>query len=183
VSLQRLLIICLTFSSLGLAQLSYGIKGGAFLTDPAERFDQGRRYVIGAAVEAELINRIAVEGNALYSRFGSSLGLAGGQRIRGDAWSFPVLGKYYLAGRDNLVRPFAAGGVEFRKIWFDSSRRPRGFGGDSSDLGIGAVASGGVALRAWRLKVAPEIRYTRWGGDNFPATNDHQVQVLLGIGF
>lgn len=160
-------------------QLSFGAKGGALLTDPAERLDQSRRYVAGGVVEAEFASRIAVEGNALYQRFGAG-------SLRGDSWSFPVLGKYYTASRSAAIRPYVSGGVEFRRIWLDGGGRNRGrVGGFSgaSNIGIGAVAAGGASLGAGRFRISPELRYTRWGGDNYPATNPHQLQVLVGVTF
>ena len=170
-----------SFSLMGQA-LSFGVKGGASLTDPAERFDQSQRYAVGPLLELGFPGKVAIEINALYSRFGSSYslqGLAGG-RTRGNSWEFPVLGKYYFADRGAAVRPFASSGFAFRKIWFDDRDR-RSSGG--RELGVGAVFAGGVSLKAWKLHVAPEFRYTRWGGSNFPATNPNQAQVLLGIQF
>lgn len=179
------------FSSVLAAQsLTFGIKGGGFFTEPAERFDQSKRYVAGVSIEVGLPGNFAVEGNGLYSRFGSSLGtgtLASG-RIRGHAGEFPVLGKYYFADTASSVRPFASSGFAFRKIWFDnnirfaSNRRGSGFA-DSEDIGVGAVFGGGVAIKAWRLSISPEFRYTRWGGSNYPATNPNQAQALIGITF
>ncbi len=87
------------------------------------------------------------------------------------------------------MRPFVLTGVTFRNIWLDRDNRDRfvarGSRGldNSSDLGVGAIAGGGVALKAWRFTVAPELRYTRWGGNNYPATNVNQAQVLLRISF
>jgi hypothetical protein len=163
--------------------LSFGVKRGGLLTDPAERNDEGRRYVVGPSIELELPARFALEGSLLYSRFGSSLGTAN-LRVRGDSLELPVVGKYYFSRRDGEVRLFAGSGYSFRRIWFDGRRFERLTGiGDSSDLDIGVVAAGGISLRAWRLRVAPELRYTRWGGDNFPATNPNQLQVLVGITF
>ncbi len=167
-----------------------GIKGGATLTDPAERFDQSQRYAIGAVVELGFTPRLALEANAIYSRFGSSYPLQSlSGRTRGNSWEFPLLGKYYFAGRGSAVRPFASSGFAFRNIWFDDQdgRGSGGRGGNtrisSTDPAVGAVVAGGVSLKAWRLQVAPEFRYTRWGGSNFPATNLNEAQVLLGIQF
>lgn len=166
---------------------TFGVKGGAFITDPAEQFDQSRPYTVGPSVEVALPARFAVEANALYSRFGSSLFPASSSatRIRGNSWEFPVLGKYYFAERSSSIQPFASAGVAFRQIWLDRSS-DNFFGRrvtDSTDVAVGAVVAGGVALRAGRFRIAPEARYTRWGGYNYPATNPNQAQVLLGITF
>ena len=157
--------------------LSVGVKGGGFLTEPAGRLDSSRVYVIGPVVEVGLGSHAAIEGNALYSRFGSGIS---GFRVRGHSVEFPVLGKYYFTRTDAGIRPFAAGGVAFRNIWFDRiGSRVVG----STEPAIGAVAAAGVSFPLWKLKLAPEVRYTRWGGFNSPATNPNQLQVLLGITF
>jgi hypothetical protein len=75
----KTLCASLVFSSLSLMgqTISGGIKGGANLTDPAERFDQSQRYTVGATVELGFTSKLALEANALYSRFGSSYSLQG----------------------------------------------------------------------------------------------------------
>ena len=163
---------------------TFGVKGGGFLTNPSDRADQSRKYIVGPAVEVGFANRFGIEADALYSRFGTS---ASGFAIRGNTWEFPVLGKYYFATKSSAVRPFASAGAAFRNIWFDSASR-RGRTGqdrriDSTEPATGAVVGGGAAFQLWRLKLAPEVRYTRWGGLNYPATNSNQAQLLLGIHF
>jgi hypothetical protein len=186
--MRNVLVVLLLSSGLASAQvLSFGVKGGALLTDPAERFDQSRRYVVGPSIEVSLPGRLAIEGNALYSRFGSSLGLTSQSfgRTRGNSWEFPVLGKYYFS-ESRAMRPFVSAGASFRNIWIDSNddrsgRRLRE--DDTTGVGVGAAAGGGVALRFGRFMFAPEARYTRWGGFNFPATNPNEAKVLLGVSF
>jgi hypothetical protein len=172
-------------SLLSAQSFSVGVKGGALLTDPAERLDQGRRYLVGPTFEVALPGSLAVEVDALYSRFGTALSLSGfsGGRTRGDSWQLPVLGKYYFSDARTGVKPFASAGLAFRKIWFEDRGNRDRRGGGSSDLGVAAVAGGGIAVRFGRFTIAPEARYLRWGGDNFPATNPNEAQVLLGISF
>jgi hypothetical protein len=160
---------------------TFGVKGGGLVTDPAERWDESRKYVLGPSVEIGFPSRVAVEVNALYSRFGSSAPGSGARIIRGNMWEFPVLGKYYFAEREAAVRPYASSGFAFRNIWFDGNRSDRRI--DSTEPAVGAVFGGGVAFKAGPFSLAPEVRYTRWGGFNFPATNPNQVQALLGITF
>jgi hypothetical protein len=179
-------LFLLSASILSAQSFSVGVKGGALLTDPAERFDQSRRYIVGPAVEMSLPGSMAVEVNALYSRFASSLSPAGSSfgRTRGNSWQLPVLAKYYFSDTRAGVKPFASGGVSFRKIWFENEQTRFGRRvDDTSELGVGAVAAGGIAIKFGRFTIAPEVRYIRWGGTNFPATNPNEAQVLLGIGF
>lgn len=185
--MKTIFSLSLFCSVLTAQSLTFGVKGGGLFTEPAERFDQSKRYVAGVSIEVGLPGNFAVEGNGLYSRFGSSLtaGTLASGRIRGHVGEFPVLGKYYFADRASSVRPFASSGFALRKIWLDrlaGNRRGSGLAG-SDDIGVGAIFGGGIALKAWRLSIAPEFRYTRWGGSNFPATNPNQAQALVGITF
>jgi hypothetical protein len=81
---------------------SVGAKGGGSFTDPADRADQSRRYVVGPFVEVGFGPRVAIEVDALYSRFGAATGSGS---VRGHSVEFPVLGKYYFADRESAVRP------------------------------------------------------------------------------
>ena len=165
-------------SFLSAQSISVGVKGGGFFTKPAERADDSKQYVIGPSFEMGLPARFAVEVNALYSRFGVS---GFGTSRRGNSWEFPVLGKYYFADRDAAVQPYASSGFSVRNIWLDGSNR---FARNTvTDPAVGAVAAGGATFKLSIFRLSPEIRYTRWGGYNFPATNPNQLQALLGISF
>ena len=175
------LLVCAPF--LSAQTYSFGVKGGGFFTDPAERADDSSKYVVGPMAEIGFGPRVAVEVNPLYSRFGTSLSTG---RVRGHSVEFPVLGKYYFADREGAVRPFVSSGFAFRNIWFDGLRSNRGLSGrrvNSTEPAVGAVFGGGASFRASIFRFSPEARYTRWGGFNYPATNVNQVQALLGISF
>ncbi len=45
----------------------------------------------------------------------------------------------------------------------------------------GFVFAGGIDLRAGRLRLSPEIRYTRWPIANFPGSSLNQWQVLASF--
>lgn len=179
--MRFIFLLCLISTQILSAQtLSYGVKLGGFFTEPAGRVDDSRRYLAGPVLELGFGSRVAVEANALYSRFRTTP--AGGS-LRGHSVEFPVLGKYYFADRSSVVRPYASGGFAFRNIWFDNARSFRGVRINSTEPAVGAVFGGGVTFRAFLFKLSPEIRYTRWGGANFPSTNPNQVQAMLGITF
>jgi hypothetical protein len=162
--------------------ITAGVKGGGLFTEPAESADRSRRYVAGAVVELGFGPRFAVEGNALYSRFGSAVG-----PVRAHSVEFPVLGKFYFADRGSAVRPYASAGFSIRNMWLDYPPR-LGTGRNVqrtslTDPAVGAAFAGGVSIGTWRLRISPELRYTRWGGYNYPATNPHTLQALVGITF
>ncbi len=123
---------------------------------------------MGPSFEIGIGDHFGVEANALYSRFGS-------RAVLGHPVEFPVLGKFYFSPREPAV-PFVSGGFAFRNIWLDNQQFT-----SNTESAVGAVFGGGAGFKLWVLKLAPEVRYTRWDGYNFPATNPNQVQALPGI--
>jgi hypothetical protein len=88
-------------------------------------------------------------------------------------WNFPVLAKYRRPMR--LATPFAELGPSFRL--------PQGVTGASH---YGVTAGLGVEMRLRLLKIAPGLRYTRWGPESaqaFEAGNLNRVEFLTGFSF
>lgn len=161
-------------------------------------------------MEVALPFRLALETNALYQRFHySSAGddLTYGNKFTakttGNAWSFPVMLKlrlhhlpYVAAGP--VVRHL--GGIQqVRNETIASFPLGRAFTmqqrhiSNPADLAKrwypGVAVAGGYNLGFSRLRVSPELRYTRWTAniatDNvvplrFPA---NQFELLLGFAF
>jgi len=178
--LSFFLLICAPI--LSAQTFSPGVKGGGLFTDPAERADQSHRYIVGPSLEIGFGQRLGIEVDALYSRFRAA---SAGGAVRGNSFEFPALGKFYFADRQSAVRPYVSSGFAFRNIWFDDVRSSR-FGSrqvNSTEPAVGAVVSGGVTFKIWILNLSPEVRYTRWGGFNSPATNPNQLQAMVGITF
>lgn len=183
-------------------QLSFGATGGVPISNSTSGlFQESRPYLIGPSVEARFTDHFAVEFDALYRRLGTTTpftALSGSSlpyssfldRSRGNSWEFPLLGKYYLTGRDNKFQPFLSTGWAFRKVWINSDTTFFNNDGTqdvtsssrTSDTGVGAVFGGGVRVGYNRFSFTPEFRYTRWGGMNYPVTRD-QVDFLVGIRF
>jgi hypothetical protein len=87
-------------------------------------------------------------------------------------WKFPVLAKYrFDAGR---IKPFAELGPSFRIP-----------PGGTSYAHYGVTAGLGVEMRLRRLNIAPALRYTRWGPDQFSGSNERlsQAEFLTGFSF
>lgn len=184
--------------------LSFGIKGGVPLTDAFQTARSGdiryvtdtKRYLVGGAVELRLGLGLGMEFDALYKRlnYESEQG-ARSAGTRGNSWEFPLLFKMRapLPG----LRPYFAAGPSFRHLsglrQFISS--PLGSsetdkpGELSNRFATGFAVGVGLEIGN-RFRLAPEIRYTRWGWDTFrsPVTsafrsNPNQLDFLLGLHF
>ncbi len=176
--------------------------GGGYETGP-------RRYTFGPMAELRLPFGLGIEMDALYQRVGYRFqeGISGrvvtGQTT-GNSWTFPVLAKYRFPGF--LARPYVGVGAsvhrltDLREAASCAGSLCGAFTRTESDTpaaldkrgNIGVILEGGLELRAIILRIAPELRYTRWNSSNFSLTGAHgaylysnrnQVELLLGISF
>lgn len=149
-------------------------------------------YILGPMVEFGLPRNLLLEFNALFRNTNLDL-TTPGLFLRGKvaAWEFPTLLKYRVPlGR---VRPYGGLGVNFRHLGHLNLQ-----GGASSGAGtwarrgnVGVAAGGGVTISvAGRVKLSPELRYTRWGLVNalqtYPAVtrqDKNQLDLLVGLHF
>jgi hypothetical protein len=95
------------------------------------------------------------------------------------SWEFPIVGKFHLGFP--IVKPYIEAGPSFRWI-----------GSNFPYVSNHGVTFGlGVDLKIARMRIGPDIRYTRWGSDaalprgvNFQApSNVNQAEFLIGISF
>ena len=140
-------------------------------------------FLVGPMLEVALAKGFSVHGAALYQplhiTIDDTVSTAAGERhlhsvATNIEWNFPVLGKYRLPVLRHAT-PFAELGPSFRL--------PQGVSGASH---YGVTAGAGVEVRLWRLKIAPEFRYTRWGSETAPpseAGNLNRVEFLTGFSF
>jgi hypothetical protein len=186
--------------------VSFGVIGGVPLNDPLSFHDESRPYIVGGSIEVRLPARFAVEADVLYQRVGNSTASFGivtpsitsfSSRQRGNAWKFPVLGKYYFRPRTSAWQPFVGTGYVFRAIDFrsdvnettvDSSGASHNLSfhyNSGIGLGVGAVFAGGIRFHTGRFAFSPQIRYTRWGDNQTNATSlrRNEAGILLGISF
>lgn len=192
--------------------VSVGVVGGVHFGDlTSARHDESRPYLVGPSVEFRLPAGFAIEADALYQRvggtstYGFSSILTGTSlsalpansfivRQRGNSWEFPLLGKYYFGRRETGWQPFLGTGWAFRTATEHQSGSAvtTDASGVShlailqnnfrSDLAVGAVFAAGARLRAGRLVLTPEVRYTRWGtSEGFFRKNE--AGFLLGLRF
>lgn len=163
-------------------------------------------YVVGPFVELRLPFRFAVEVDALYRslEFGRVAPSSGGGLIlrptEADSWEFPFLLKKRMSG--GLVQPFVAGGFSYNRL-ADVRQSVECLRQDCGGITpfdtppelqnksrFGFVAAAGVDFRALFLRIAPEVRFTRWTQTSFADpigdlldSNDNQFDFLVGISF
>lgn len=196
--------------------LSVGLKAGVPLTeafdtvsDVANRryFEDRKRYTIGPMVELRLPFGLGIEFNALYKRlaYGSVAGPDAHGTVTADtkanSWEFPLLLKLRSPGI--LVRPYVAGGVNFRSLsglkQFVTADLPGAAGVRTEErdrpaelqekFSKGVVGAGGLELKVPFIRIAPELRYTRWVDRSFRdalnifKSSQNQFEFLVGFTF
>jgi hypothetical protein len=132
------------------------------------------RYLVGPAVEVKLPLHLAVEVDALYSRFGlrTTNGYIGGsytQSQRANSWEFPILAKFrpfrpvFVEG--GFVPRTMSGSTHYESVSIDfagNSKRDAGDLDTQYDVTRGWIVGGGLDLPFRHFRVSPEVRYTRW---------------------
>lgn len=200
---MRSLLLMFVFTAAASAQLiGLGVKGGVPLSDALETSRQGNlrylanteRWTVGPAVELRLPLRLSVEFNALYRRFDYELATNAdpASQTRAASWQFPVLAKYRLL--PGPLAPYISAGPSFLRITDISNIGQVLRSSNPPELedrsNVGAAIAGGVQLRVGRLRITPEIRYTRWARENFRDNlfdllrfNRNQADFLIGFIF
>jgi len=195
--------------------VSFGVEGGVPITDAFDTFrgntasyaTNTHRYVVGPAFQVHLPLRLTVEVDGLYKRLGYQFNaLTPTTRVTAatvaNSWEFPLLVKYEIL--PGPIRPFVDIGISFRHIsgvkeirqvvstttgavGVTTLTNPPEFN-KATDEGL--VFGGGVAFKLGPVRIGPEIRYTRWGSENFEDpvgsllhTNKNQGDFLIGILF
>jgi opacity protein-like surface antigen len=215
---MRPLFLLLLAAAPAYSQLvSFGVKAGVPLTDfvdaasgtnPAGFVDfatHTNRYIIGATGELHLPFGLGVEVDVLYRHFNYQSEMSGAGTVTsgsttGNAWEFPLLGKYRFF-RTKLLRPYVDAGVAFDTLQglsqtientvnsvttTSSSSTPMQL--EHSTV-RGYVFGGGLDFKFLVVHIQPEIRYTRWGAQHFfdPSgllhSSENQGEFLLGITF
>ena len=189
-------------------RVSVGVEAGVPVT---ESFDTGfiyrggflpatERYTIGPVLDLRLAGPFSIRFNALYQpysfRLSSSIGTPSSSKTTGSLWQFPVLLKYQFF-EGGAIQPFIAAGPSVQvatngtttTIFADGSTRLDHSGPERQAI-VGLMAGGGFIFAFSRVHISPEVRYTRWGQENFDFTQtDHvgtklnQVQVLVAVTF
>ena len=204
------LLACAALVTAVAQPVSIGVKVGVPITDALEttRGNQAayatntHRYLVGPTVQFNLPLRFSVEVDALYKRLGFDYNQFGGPgsptvtNTTANSWEFPILGKWAIL--PGPVRPFIDFGANFRHISGVHQIRsttsavnvsvPAAEFHKTND--IGAAFGGGIEFKLGFVRITPELRYTRWGSENFHdpiaallRTNKNQGDFMLGLTF
>ena len=166
------------------------------------------RYIVGPTIGVSLPFHLGIEFDALYRRFSysSSANLVDSivnSRTTSSAWEFPLLIKKSFG--EGPLRPFVGAGVNFSKlsglsqtvqsVIFPSRSLTTNNGNPAElrdDFAKGFVLGAGLDFHVPLLHISPEIRYTRWGSQQFNgiipsgatvSSNQNQAEFLVGFTF
>ena len=182
-----------------------GVKGGLRVTSDLEGYatSESKRYLVGPAVEVKLPLRLAIEVDALYSRFGlrtANGGFFGSytQSQRANSWEFPILAKFrpfrpvFVEG-GFVPRTMSGGSTHYESISIDFSGNSKRDTGDLKtdyDASRGWIVGGGLELPFRHLRLAPEVRYTRWNDQPvflygphgyFVQSTQNRADIIIGL--
>jgi hypothetical protein len=158
------------------------------------------RYVVGPALGVSLGSRFAAELSALYQPFSfrqsNVIGVISSSKTTGSLWQFPLLLKYRIL--EGPIAPYIAVGPSFQLVTNITENsitilapatvvsHPQ----PDRRLIAGFATGAGFGFSLGRLRISPEVRYTRWAAENFNftesnhvGTNLNQVQLLVAFLF
>jgi len=200
---MRSFLLFLLVAPLWAQTVSVGVKVGVPFSDPTGPYGESRPYAIGPTIEVRLPAGFAIEGSALYRRIGQTLAFNYRtsldatayfvNRQRGNAWEFPIIGKHYFG--EHRVQPFVGLGLALRKVWGNDEGSTTTITSgsnlinepfhisNSTSVNAGATAVAGVRVRAGRISLLPEFRYTRWDQSLNGGNHKNEGGFYLGIRF
>jgi len=189
------LIVALLVSGSAWAQpMSFGVRAGVPINGPLEdvtrgsivrTFSDSNAYVAGVMVELHLPAGFSVEADGLYQPLHVTQQFTFGTTVTRtsdsfNSWVFPIVAKYRFL-RLPLAKPYAEAGPSFRAVEHTISYFSK----------AGLTFGAGIEFKLSKLRIEPELRYTRWGADapetttgsNLAPSNVNQVQFLIGLAF
>jgi len=132
----------------------------------------------GPALQCSLFRGLALEADAVERTWRSSTQSGGASAVASSeqTWEFPLLARYKLGPKESRrMQPFFEAGPALRT---------RGDLAQAARHGV--TAGAGMEGRLGRVKIAPTIRFTRWGQPEIPLAygpNLNEAVALLGISF
>jgi hypothetical protein len=178
-------------------QFSFGIVGGASLTSDfvdktvhpytfSRTYSTAKDYIVGPMIGVALSRNVSVELDALYRSMNFTSETISSDGTVGNVspntvvtWEFPALLQYKFKESALPIRPLLEVGPSFR-----SSGNLNG----TSPSILGITAGAGIETHFWKLRVTPQLRYTRWRADklNLPwqaITKQDQLELLVSFSF
>lgn len=196
-------LACLAVPLRAQLPLSFGLKGGARLSDFTQDFSssangqttkQDHIYTIGPYAELNLPLGFSIEADLLYKKSGATFSqtiLTGNvtRQFNFDSFDLPILAKKRFGEKALFFRPFIEGGL--------ANRYSTGLPGTTSLTNPlsasthggwqeGVALGGGVEFKLLILKISGELRWTRFGNissSTLPKLNANQAELLIGVGF
>ena len=207
---MRLLFLLFAFTVGAFCQpFSFGVKAGVPLTDfltAAESENVGyftttNRFIGGVTAELHLPFGLGLEADALYRHvnYQENSSTTASSTAASD-FEFPLLGKYRFP-MIKVVHPFVDAGLAFDSLAGVKQEIATVINGIASTSSTsnpselhnsttrGFVIGGGIDIHFLMIHILPEIRYTRWGAQQFfnvnalLHSNANQGEFLLGITF
>ncbi|MBM3738759.1 MAG: PorT family protein [Acidobacteria bacterium] len=184
--MKPLWLLVLLPAGLAADAVSVGVRGGVPLRnalDAEGRFKSvPRRHTFGPTVEVHLPAGLSISADALFRRVQVE---TGGQTSSANSWDFPVmLRKRFGFGP---ARPFLGGGLVFNHLGGLVTQGPREFVRSTTN---GLVFGAGVELRAPKVRISPELRYSHRNNDRLLSavggllrSNRDQIDFLVGLTF
>jgi hypothetical protein len=185
------------FSTAAFGQpVSFGVVGGFCLTEDFQHqifdhviaYSTPKRWIAGGMVEVRLPLHLSVEADGLYHELESTSEFIEPNGTANSVspapvvtWEFPVMVKYRFSLP--ILKPFVEAGPSFRTA---------GNLNGTSPSNHGFTAGVGVEAHAWKLKIAPQVRYLRWARDAYaqiplsktsPFTVRDQAEFLVSVYF
>lgn len=198
-TLSLLLLLLLSTPAVAGDLFGIGFRAGVPLTDAfkavnSSEFDfrsSTKRFTIGPSVELFLPFGFGLEADVLYRRTEMEVTSKGSpdtgavpittNRTVG-VWEIPLMGKWRFPGIG--LRPFVGAGGSFRSF----GDLPA-FSTNLNDSSWGFVLGAGLEIKVKRVRISPEIRYTRWGsgqkdtGASLLRYNQNQADFFVGVTF
>ncbi len=195
-------LFLLAASSYAAGPFIIGVRGGVPLTDIISGVNGAgistatRNYVVGPTIGLKLPVGFSVQADALFTRFNVTATNSSNSATLGvsaNSWEFPVTLKYTFG--EQAIAPFIHAGGSVRHLSSLGALGPYIANAVdrsviSSDNTVGFVLGGGLRFKAGILNISPEVRYTRWGGENisqgfrnFLHSDKDEAQILVGLTF
>ena len=176
------------------------VRGGLVESSAATR-----RYTLGPSAEWRLRANFGLEVDALYKRIGyvrtentSVSGVTTDSRVEaeGNSWDFPILAKYRWG---EVLAPFVTGGFVLRYMGLGRTRGVQTIQTAQSTITTpidteenvplfvpGAQVGFGLEFGRARIRLLPELRYSRWRSTIISGPvrlEPNQLEFLLGFVF